>query len=100
MLNRTGFIEEKAYPFPFEPEQLLNRLLIMHPKDVEKQTKKLLGRYNCVEASTKCITNLFLGRYPNTYTFTKSLAEHMFIKKRGNLPLAIIRPAIIKYRID
>ncbi|ELR24552.1 NADbinding domain 4 domain containing protein [Acanthamoeba castellanii str. Neff] len=75
--NRTGFIEEKAYPFPFEPEQLLNRLLTMHPKDVEKQTKKLLGRY------------------PNTYTFTKSLAEHMFLKKRGNLPLAICRPAII-----
>jgi len=75
--NRTGFIEEKLYPFPFEPEQLLNRLLTMHPKDVEKQTKKLLGRY------------------PNTYTFTKSLAEHMFLKKRGNLPLAICRPAII-----
>lgn len=34
-------------------------------------------------------------RYPNTYTLTKCLAEHMFLRHRGNVPLTIVRPSII-----
>ncbi len=33
--------------------------------------------------------------YTNTYTVTKSLAEHLLIARRGNVPLAIVRPSII-----
>jgi alcohol-forming fatty acyl-CoA reductase len=35
------------------------------------------------------------SRHPNTYTLTKSLAEHLLIERRGDVPLAIIRPSII-----
>lgn len=34
------------------------------------------------------------GDRPNTYTFTKALAEDMLIKECGNLPVAIVRPSI------
>lgn len=33
--------------------------------------------------------------HPNTYTLTKSLAEHLLCERRGEVPLAIIRPSII-----
>jgi len=32
---------------------------------------------------------------PNTYTLTKSLAEHLLLERRGNVPLTILRPSII-----
>ena len=33
--------------------------------------------------------------HPNTYTLTKSLAEHLLTERRGGLPLALVRPSII-----
>ena len=36
-----------------------------------------------------------LGNYPNTYTFSKAFAERALKKKRGNLPVTILRPSII-----
>jgi fatty acyl-CoA reductase len=37
-----------------------------------------------------------LGTWPNTYTFTKSLAEKTLMKRRNpNLPVVLIRPTII-----
>lgn len=33
--------------------------------------------------------------HPNTYTLTKSLAEHLLVANRGNVPLSIVRPSII-----
>ncbi len=38
---------------------------------------------------------MLLGQYPNTYTFTKSMAERAIMKKRGSLPVSIVRPSII-----
>ena len=36
-----------------------------------------------------------LGNYPNTYTFSKACAERALKKRRGNLPVTILRPSII-----
>mmetsp|Transcript_26024 Transcript_26024/g.18481 ORF Transcript_26024/g.18481 Transcript_26024/m.18481 type:complete len:112 (+) Transcript_26024:224-559(+) len=36
-----------------------------------------------------------IGDYPNTYTFTKSMAERVLKKRRGNIKLMIYRPSII-----
>ena len=36
-----------------------------------------------------------LGRFPNTYTFTKSMAERIMSKHSGDLPFVIYRPSII-----
>lgn len=33
--------------------------------------------------------------HPNTYTLTKSIAEHLLMERRGDVPLAIVRPSII-----
>jgi alcohol-forming fatty acyl-CoA reductase len=33
--------------------------------------------------------------HPNTYTLTKSIAEHLLLSRRGSIPLAIVRPSII-----
>ena len=38
---------------------------------------------------------MLIGNYPNTYSYTKSLAEKMLSKKRGNLKLVICRPSIV-----
>jgi fatty acyl-CoA reductase len=39
--------------------------------------------------------NEIIGRYPNTYTFTKALAERTLKKRHGNIKLSIIRPSIV-----
>ncbi len=33
--------------------------------------------------------------HPNTYTFTKSLAEHLLLRRRRQAPLTLLRPSII-----
>src|SRR5690606_4282392 len=33
--------------------------------------------------------------HPNTYTFTKCIAEHLLDERRGDVPLVIVRPSII-----
>jgi len=35
-----------------------------------------------------------LGSFPNTYTYTKALAEDVILKEAGGLPLCIFRPAV------
>uniref|UniRef100_T1JE71 Fatty acyl-CoA reductase n=1 Tax=Strigamia maritima TaxID=126957 RepID=T1JE71_STRMM len=41
------------------------------------------------------ICQTILGDFPNTYTFTKCLAEYLFMEEGGNLPRAIVRPGAI-----
>ncbi|XP_041675455.1 fatty acyl-CoA reductase wat [Drosophila eugracilis] len=36
-----------------------------------------------------------MGSFPNTYTYTKALAEDVILREAGNLPVSIFRPAII-----
>src|SRR5690606_19309011 len=33
--------------------------------------------------------------HPNTYTYTKCLAEHLLSQRRGSVPLRVVRPSII-----
>jgi hypothetical protein len=33
--------------------------------------------------------------HPNTYTLTKSLAEHLCVRRAGDLPVTIVRPSIV-----
>jgi len=40
-------------------------------------------------------TPSLIGSRPNTYTFTKALAEQMLQRERGSLPVAIVRPSIV-----
>jgi fatty acyl-CoA reductase len=36
-----------------------------------------------------------IGKRPNTYTYTKALAETLFVKDAATLPAAIVRPSIV-----
>ena len=73
-------IEEIVYDLPDgqDPEQLVADIIRMGPQQVAEQEKTILGTY------------------PNTYTFTKALAERALKKNRGNLPMTILRPSIIQ----
>ena len=38
----------------------------------------------------------FIGKYPNTYTFTKALSEHILLsRRRDDLKMCVFRPTII-----
>lgn len=37
----------------------------------------------------------YIGGYPNTYTYTKSLAEKQLVKTKGDVKVVIWRPSII-----
>lgn len=41
------------------------------------------------------ITPKLIGERPNTYTFTKALAEYLVQQECGNLNVAIVRPSIV-----
>ncbi|WP_163780130.1 SDR family oxidoreductase [Myxococcus vastator] len=38
---------------------------------------------------------LELTGHPNTYTLTKSVAEHLICERRGHVPVVIVRPSIV-----
>eukprot|EP01104_Vermistella_antarctica_P015596 TRINITY_DN5159_c0_g1_i1.p1 TRINITY_DN5159_c0_g1~~TRINITY_DN5159_c0_g1_i1.p1 ORF type:complete len:1326 (-),score=410.75 TRINITY_DN5159_c0_g1_i1:83-4060(-) len=76
-IDKQERLYEKIYPVPYDPEEMLSNILNENPAALVAQTPSLLGNY------------------PNTYTFTKNLAEHLLVKRRGNLPLAIFRPTIV-----
>jgi len=41
------------------------------------------------------VTPKLLGNLPNTYTYTKNLAEHLLITEAEGMPVAIVRPSIV-----
>ena len=45
-------------------------------------------------------TKPLIDKFPNTYTFTKSLAEHLIQKESENLPFMIVRPSIVSSSIS
>ncbi|KAG0000375.1 cyclin-dependent kinase inhibitor far1 [Entomortierella chlamydospora] len=74
-------IDETIYDHPFgEPEAIYEMLTKMSYEDIRNYERSVV-----------------LKKYPNTYTFSKSLTEHL-IKKRFkamDLPIVIVRPSIV-----
>ncbi|XP_065070979.1 fatty acyl-CoA reductase 1-like [Rhopilema esculentum] len=70
-------IAEKLYPVSTDPQKLIDSLDWMSDEIVDAMTPNLLGNY------------------PNTYTFTKGLAEHIVTNEGGDMPIVIVRPSII-----
>lgn len=73
----TQEIREKVYPLPFNPFDMVERIQAMSTEQADLDTDKIIAPW------------------PNTYTFTKAITEHMLLADRGNLPLAIVRPSIV-----
>jgi fatty acyl-CoA reductase len=43
----------------------------------------------------QAITPKLIAPMPNTYTYTKKLAETLLVQEGSNLPIAIVRPSIV-----
>jgi long-chain acyl-CoA synthetase len=54
-------------------------------------------RTHLTEAGTRRANEL---GWPNTYTFTKSLAESLIQKRGADLPVAVVRPSIVESSIE
>ncbi|XP_054161213.1 putative fatty acyl-CoA reductase CG5065 [Oppia nitens] len=74
--NRSE-IEELVYEAPVEPQNVIDIVNWMDEDVVNTITPKLIGDR------------------PNTYTFTKALAESLLLDECGSLPVAIVRPSIV-----
>jgi 1-acyl-sn-glycerol-3-phosphate acyltransferase len=67
-------IDERLAPLP-EPAEQIYRSIV----EGRAQERDLLARTG----------------HPNTYTLTKSLAEHLLVARAGEIPVSIVRPSII-----
>jgi len=76
-LRYRGIIEEKIYSSPENPDVVLKEILNVPVEQLEARTPSLIGDF------------------PNTYTFSKALGERILEKHRGDVPVTIVRPAII-----
>jgi thioester reductase-like protein len=54
-------------------------------------------RQALIDAGTRRANEL---GWPNTYTFTKSLAESLILRRGGRLPIAVVRPAIVESSLE
>jgi fatty acyl-CoA reductase len=71
-------VEERLAPLPWDAEVLFAAICA--------------GRYDAPEAESALLAE---ARHPNTYTLTKALAEHLLARRRGAVPLVLVRPSII-----
>ncbi|CRK97590.1 CLUMA_CG010976, isoform A [Clunio marinus] len=76
-------IKEQVYPSHHDPHEMIKLV-----DDNNNETKEL------PKTGTKELQEI-LGIHPNTYTFTKQLAENLILKEMRNLPAGIIRPSIV-----
>lgn len=67
-------IQERVYPIDCNPEKILANL------DDEKLIQDVIN---------------YSLKWPNTYTFTKALAEAMTLEYRQHFPVAIVRPSCV-----
>ncbi|CAG2161713.1 unnamed protein product [Oppiella nova] len=64
-------------PSPVSPQKIIDLCEWMDEKMLNEMTPKLLGDR------------------PNTYTYTKAMAETLLVEECGSLPVAIVRPSIV-----
>lgn len=79
-------IEEKYYESPIDPN-----LLIRLAEDADGDETK--------EDMLAVLTDIFVLPWPNTYSFTKAVAEELVHSYAPKLPIVIIRPSIGKMQM-
>ncbi|KAJ8978354.1 hypothetical protein NQ317_002663 [Molorchus minor] len=75
-------VKEVVYPPPIGPDQITSLVDTLDEDLVDSLTTKLVGKR------------------PNTYTFTKALAECWLKDNKGDFPLVIVRPSIVLSSIN
>ncbi|KAJ1520549.1 hypothetical protein ONE63_003666 [Megalurothrips usitatus] len=68
---------EKPYPPPADPHNIIKCMEWMSDEVAESMTKKILGSL------------------PNTYAYTKALAEHLVVEQMDAMPVCVMRPSIV-----
>lgn len=76
-MKQNENIEEKMYPMRENPEQMIRLSELMDENLMQTLKMKLVDQR------------------PNTYTYTKALAEHLIALEASDLPVAIVRPSIV-----
>jgi len=74
--NRS-IINEVIYPMASNPSKLNEKLAKMSDEEIDEFTPKIIENR------------------PNTYTYTKAMAEYLLNKAASELPICIIRPSIV-----
>jgi len=72
--HHDGKITQSLVPLPLSATEML--ALLESGKEIDEQILARTG-------------------HPNTYTMTKTVAEHIMVERRGRVPLSIVRPSII-----
>ncbi|XP_026684875.1 putative fatty acyl-CoA reductase CG5065 [Diaphorina citri] len=70
-------LEEKLYPSPVSPHDIMRAMEWMDDETIKQLTPKILGPH------------------PNSYTFTKRLTETLVDEYKTKLPVVIVRPSIV-----
>ncbi|XP_075988816.1 fatty acyl-CoA reductase wat-like isoform X2 [Anticarsia gemmatalis] len=70
-------VEEKFYPSPVPPEALIS---MVETVDEDK---------------LNALTPNLIADWPNTYTFTKALAEELIRRAAGDMPVCIVKPPVV-----
>ncbi|CAH1127195.1 unnamed protein product [Ceutorhynchus assimilis] len=73
----NNVVDEIFYEPPIDPKLLI--------RIVEDMKPDLLN----------IMSNGIIGKWPNTYTFTKAVSEHLLISEGRNMPVALFRPTIV-----
>lgn len=98
----TGHIAEAVDPgcpnrdikgFDAEAELLLAQRLVERIREDKDDPSQLPARRRL--RSEGEARSLALG-WPNTYTYTKSLAEKLLMRRKGDVSVTIVRPAIVE----
>merc|ERR1711981_607300 len=71
--------DEEVYPAPAPPRKALSLLKTLPPSTLDSPD----------------VTKKILGDRPNTYTFTKAMAEQLVQDEGHGLPICIVRPSIV-----
>lgn len=80
--NRRGYIWEKVYPSVYDPYAMIK----MSESDQGWPLLSKGQRYDWAP---------IIKDHPNTYTFTKQLAETLIMKELSGYPSGIVRPSIV-----
>ena len=88
-LERLVFVST-AYVTPFPGDGIpIEEVLAPLPAPAAELYRSIL------DGTSDEVALLRRSGHPNTYTLTKSLAEHLLLERCGEVPLAIVRPSII-----
>lgn len=84
-----------------EVTEMLHRQLLakgrnIAPAELEGQLRKQQQRWVRHELTEAGMKRARVFGWPNTYTFTKSLAESLLARRGGGLPMAVVRPSIVE----